>query len=134
MEQTPQYTPELYRTLEGFDLSDLEVVRLILRGDSVLDWHHLNLTHEEAEAFCRVHRIDPDIPEDISLLGCDNSQHAEYFCPPLSVIDIPNDRLGYAAATWVHQRLQKQGSEHPPVEPWMQGSLIIRATTAPPRK
>jgi LacI family transcriptional regulator len=87
---------------------------------------------EGARSAC--HRKGIRIPEDISLLGCDNSQHAEYFCPPLSVIDIPNDRLGYAAATWVHQRLQKQGSEHPPVEPWMQGSLIIRETTAPPRK
>ena len=74
------------------------------------------------------------IPEDISLLGCDNSQHAEYFSPPLTVIDIPNDRIGYTAAAWIHQKLQGQGSDQPPVEPWMQGSLIVRETTAPPRK
>jgi DNA-binding LacI/PurR family transcriptional regulator len=80
------------------------------------------------------HRMGIRIPEDISLIGCDNSQHAEYFCPPLTVIDIPNDRLGYTAATWIHQRLQRQGTDHPPVEPWMQGSLIVRETTAPPRK
>ena len=87
---------------------------------------------EGAHAAC--HRKGLRIPEDISLLGCDNSQHAEYFCPPLTVIDIPNDRLGYTAATWIHQKLQRQGSATPPVEPWMQGSLIVRETTAPPRK
>lgn len=73
------------------------------------------------------------IPEDLSLLGCDNSQHAEFFCPPLTVIDIPNDRLGYTAASWIHQKLQGQGPDRPPAEPWMQGSLIVRETTARPR-
>lgn len=87
---------------------------------------------EGARSAC--HRKGIRIPEDISLLGCDNSQHAEYFCPPLTVIDIPNDRLGYTAANWIHQKLQGKGSNLPPVEPWMQGSLIVRETTAPPRK
>jgi DNA-binding LacI/PurR family transcriptional regulator len=87
---------------------------------------------EGARSAC--HRKGLRIPQDISLLGCDNSQHAEHFCPPLTVIDIPNDRLGYTAATWIHQKLQGQGSDHPPVEPWMQGSLIVRDSTAPPPK
>ena len=78
------------------------------------------------------HRKGLRIPEDISLLGCDDSQHAEYFCPPLTVIDIPNDRLGHTAAAWIHQRLQNESPDRPPVEPWMQGSLIVRETTAPP--
>ena len=59
---------------------------------------------EGARSAC--HRKGVRIPEDVSLIGCDNSQHAEYFCPPLTVIDIPNDRLGYTAATWIHQMLQ----------------------------
>jgi LacI family transcriptional regulator len=87
---------------------------------------------EGARSAC--HRKGIRIPEDISLVGCDNSQRAEYFCPPLTVIDIPNDRIGYTAATWIHQQLNREGSPLPPVEPWMQGSLIVRETTAPPRK
>ena len=79
------------------------------------------------------HRTGLRIPNDISLLGCDNSQEAEYFCPPLTVIDTPNDRLGKAAAAWIHRKLQGEGAAHPPTEPWMQGSLIIRESTAPPR-
>jgi len=73
------------------------------------------------------------IPEDISLLGCDNSQETEYFCPPLTILDIPNHRIGQSAAAWIHRSLQGKGSAHPPSEPWMQGSLIIRESTAPPR-
>jgi LacI family transcriptional regulator len=87
---------------------------------------------EGARSAC--HRKGIRIPEDISLVGCDNSQRAEYFCPPLTVIDIPNDRIGYTAATWIHQQLNREGSPHPPGEPGMQGSLIVRETTAPPRK
>jgi len=73
------------------------------------------------------------IPNDISLLGCDNSQETEYFCPPLTVLDIPNARIGRSAAAWIHRKLQGEGTDHPPTEPWMQGSLIIRETTAPPQ-
>jgi uncharacterized protein (TIGR04552 family) len=34
---------ERLKKLEEFTLADLEAVRLILRGDSVIDWHRLNL-------------------------------------------------------------------------------------------
>ena len=73
------------------------------------------------------------IPEDISLLVCDNPPRAEYTCPPLSVVDIANDRFGAAAAAWVHQKLQGQKT-HAPSEPWMKANLIIRESTAPPRR
>ncbi len=79
------------------------------------------------------HRKDLHIPNDISLVCCDNSQFVEYSRPPLTVIDIPNDRLGQVAAAWIHQKLQGEGTAHPPIEPWMQGCLIIRESTAPPR-
>jgi uncharacterized protein (TIGR04552 family) len=35
------------KTLDEFTLADLESVRLILRGDSVIDWHRLNFSNEE---------------------------------------------------------------------------------------
>ena len=72
------------------------------------------------------------IPEDISLLVCDNPPRSEYTCPPMSVVDIANDRFGAAAAAWVHQKLQGQKT-HAPSEPWMKANLIIRESTAPPR-
>jgi uncharacterized protein (TIGR04552 family) len=35
------------KRLEEFTLADLEAVRLILRGDSVIDWHRVNFKDEE---------------------------------------------------------------------------------------
>ena len=81
-----------------------------------------------------IYRKELNVPADISLIGCDDSPQAEYFCPPLTVIDIPNVRIGQTAATWIHQKIEGEGSLHPPREPWMEGHLIIRETTAVPRK
>ena len=38
--------PERLKRLDEFALHDLESVRMILRGDSVVDWHRLNLENE----------------------------------------------------------------------------------------
>lgn len=38
-----------FRSLEGFSLADLEGIRILLRGGSVIDWHRLNFA-TEAEA------------------------------------------------------------------------------------
>lgn len=52
--------PEL-RTLSQFSLADLEAIRVLLRGGSVVDWHRLNFADEsEAEAFVRAQEIDPN--------------------------------------------------------------------------
>ena len=52
--------PEL-RTLSDFTLADLEGIRVLLRGGSVVDWHRLNFVDEaEAETFVRAQEIDPD--------------------------------------------------------------------------
>lgn len=46
------------KTIEDFTLHDVEAVRLILRGGSVLDWHRLNFTDEEqARRFVRNHEL-----------------------------------------------------------------------------
>ena len=38
------------KRLDEFTLADLEAVRLILRGDSVIDWHRLNFEDDEEAA------------------------------------------------------------------------------------
>jgi uncharacterized protein (TIGR04552 family) len=56
--------PDL-RSLDEFTLADLEAIRILLRGGSVVDWHRLNFVDEqEAEAFVRAQEIDPDDPAD----------------------------------------------------------------------
>ncbi|NJM91250.1 MAG: hypothetical protein HC863_03110 [Myxococcales bacterium] len=42
-------------------LADIEAVRLLLSGDSVIDWHSLSFgDHEEVDRFLRLNEFDPD--------------------------------------------------------------------------
>ena len=53
------------KRLEDFALHELESVRLILRGESVIDWHRLNLqTLEDAAALLASHEFQPGKPRD----------------------------------------------------------------------
>ncbi len=58
-----------YRRLDQLTLFDLETVRLILRGGSVLDWHRLNLdTGDNAGSICAAMGIDLADPDDAALV------------------------------------------------------------------
>jgi uncharacterized protein (TIGR04552 family) len=53
------------KQLSEFSLMDLESVQLILRGDSVIDWHRLNLVDErEARDVLVAQEFHPDEPGD----------------------------------------------------------------------
>lgn len=57
--------PARLKSLPEFTLHDLESVRLILRGGSVIDWHRLNLEREEdVRKFVAIHELDLDSAED----------------------------------------------------------------------
>ena len=54
-----------FRPIDAFRLADLEAVRLVLRGGSVIDWHRLNFASEsEADEFIRAQEIDLSVPDD----------------------------------------------------------------------
>jgi len=51
--------------LKGIDLADIQAMRLILRGHSVVDWHRLNLhTTKDVERFLSVNRYDASLERD----------------------------------------------------------------------
>lgn len=51
--------------LHDFRLGDIEAIRLLLRGGSIVDWYRLNFKSvEEVHDFLRVNRFDPDDPQD----------------------------------------------------------------------
>lgn len=53
------------KRLEEFSLSDLEGVSLVLRGESVIDWHRLDFADEEsARRFLLAQEFRPDEPAD----------------------------------------------------------------------
>jgi len=52
--------------IEGITLADVQAIRLILRGHSVIDWHHLHLhNREDVERFLLVNRFDPSEEKDL---------------------------------------------------------------------
>ncbi|WP_102160924.1 LacI family DNA-binding transcriptional regulator [Zhihengliuella halotolerans] len=71
------------------------------------------------------------VPEDLSVVGFDNSRAAGLTGVDLTTVDIRGDELGRAAAEAAIRRL-----EHPGVPPLQRGftpSLVVRRSTAPPR-
>ncbi len=53
------------RALTDFTLADLEGIRLLLRGGSIIDWHRLNFANEnEAQQFAAAQALDLDDPRD----------------------------------------------------------------------
>jgi uncharacterized protein (TIGR04552 family) len=56
---------ERLKALDEFTTADLEAVRLLLRGDSVIDWHRLNFQdEEEIFSFLRAQELQPTDPAD----------------------------------------------------------------------
>jgi hypothetical protein len=68
------------------------------------------------------------IPEDISVVGFDNTYICEFINPPLTTIDIPKDELSRSAVRllrWVGQ------NEEPGHELTLATELIVRQSTGP---
>ena len=54
---------------EDFTLEDLEAIRLMLRGSSVIDWYQLDFRDEsDVDRFLRVNEMDPGSPDDMGRL------------------------------------------------------------------
>ncbi|HLU67133.1 MAG TPA: TIGR04552 family protein, partial [Kofleriaceae bacterium] len=55
--------------LDDFTLEDLEAVRLMLRGSSVIDWYQLDFRDEsDVDRFLRVNEFEPERDEDMARL------------------------------------------------------------------
>lgn len=54
-----------YRLPDRFTLADVEMMRAILHGTSVIDWHRIALPDAESvREFLKVHELDVDVAED----------------------------------------------------------------------
>jgi uncharacterized protein (TIGR04552 family) len=57
----------LYRKLEELALADVEAIRLVLRGGSVIDWHRANFeSREDVDAFVRVQELRMEDSADVA--------------------------------------------------------------------
>ncbi|MBM4364214.1 MAG: TIGR04552 family protein [Deltaproteobacteria bacterium] len=74
----PEFDARLKSAFE-FNLHDVESVRLILRGGSVIDWHRLDFADAAlARRFIRNHEFDPEDPRDRAYTEHVKSQSIAY--------------------------------------------------------
>jgi uncharacterized protein (TIGR04552 family) len=67
------------KELDEFTLADLESVRLLLRGDSVIDWHRLNFRDEdEIREFLVSQEFHPDEPADRGRMNAIKAEAVAY--------------------------------------------------------
>lgn len=71
------------------------------------------------------------IPQDLSVAGFDDIDLSEHLDPPLTTIRVPAADLGTAIATYVIRYLDHGDAELPAP---LAADLIVRGSTAPPRK
>jgi uncharacterized protein (TIGR04552 family) len=65
--------------LSSATLGDLEAVRLLLRGGSVVDWHRLDLRdHDEVDRFLRVNELEPTRERDVARLEALRAEAVDY--------------------------------------------------------
>ena len=70
---------ERLKTLDEFSLADLEAVRLLLRGDSVIDWHRLNFKDgPEITEFVLAQEFHPEDPADRARMNAIKGEAISY--------------------------------------------------------
>jgi LacI family transcriptional regulator len=72
------------------------------------------------------------VPEDMSVTGYNDMQFADRFAPPLTTVRIPHYQIGARAAQLMLEALD--GNEWPPMTLTLAPTLVVRESTAAPRK
>ena len=72
-----------------------------------------------------------DVPGDVSVVGFDDIEFAQYVEPPLTTIHQPRREIGRAAMTGMIARLN--GADEPPRPIVLGHELVVRRSTAAPR-
>jgi len=70
------------------------------------------------------------VGRDVALVGFGNSFVGQQLSPPLSSVDRPREKLGYAGAKLLHQRMLDPGK--PPIHQVLPVSLMIRESSVGP--
>jgi uncharacterized protein (TIGR04552 family) len=100
--------------LSELTLADIDAIRLLLRGDSVIDWHRLNYAdHAEVDRFLRLNEFDPENDEEMARLEDTRSDAVEYLSRAFAMA-IPDEVAGDLPA----RDLFLVASSHGPHQKW----------------
>jgi uncharacterized protein (TIGR04552 family) len=100
--------------LSELTLADIDAIRLLLRGDSVIDWHRLNYAdHAEVDRFLRLNEFDPENDDEMARLEDTRSDAVEYLSRAFAMA-IPDEVAGDLPA----RDLFLVASSHGPHQKW----------------
>jgi uncharacterized protein (TIGR04552 family) len=95
-------------------LADLDAVRLLLRGDSVIDWHRLSFAdHGEVDRFLRLNEFDPESDEEMGRFEDIRADAVDYLSRAFAMA-IPEE----VAADLPARDLCLVASSHGPHQKW----------------
>ena len=80
-------------------------------------------------AMIEAKQLGMTIPDDLSVVGFDDTDMSAHLDPPLTTIRVPSRRMGEEIAKYIIGNLEHGATECPPP---LEAELIIRASTAPP--
>jgi LacI family transcriptional regulator len=75
---------------------------------------------------------DLRVPQDLSVIGLDDIDFAEFTLPPLTTIRLDRAALARAAFDALRQHVEEPGKLNPQREFLVSTSLVVRGSTAPP--
>jgi LacI family repressor for deo operon, udp, cdd, tsx, nupC, and nupG len=76
-----------------------------------------------------LYKMGLSVPEDVSVVGFDDQNLAEFYNPPLTTVNIPRHELGRRAA---QEMLDQLAGRDVPREVVLPTRLVVRESTAPP--
>jgi DNA-binding LacI/PurR family transcriptional regulator len=71
------------------------------------------------------------VPDELSIVGFDDSPAAALTVPPLTSVAQPHERKGQLAAELLLAEIDRSDAIHPPQQRILPADLVIRASTAP---
>jgi LacI family transcriptional regulator len=93
-------------------------------------------THNDVLALGAMHAVQRRglaIPDDISIVGYDDTASSAYFNPPLTTVRLPTDEIGREAAIMILDLAQRERDLLPPQRTTtLPVQLIVRGSTASP--
>ena len=89
------------------ELADVDAVRLLLRGESVIDWHRLGFAdHAEVDRFLRLNEFDPESDDEMMRLDDIREDAVDYLSrafamaiPDEVAVDLPSRDLFLVASS-----------------------------------
>lgn len=106
--------PRVARAPAELTLGDLDAVRLLLLGESVIDWHRLSFAdHAEVDRFLRLNEFDPEADDEMERLEDLRADSVDYLSRAFAMA-IPDE----VAADLPARDLFLVASSHGPHQKW----------------